>query len=84
MENYTLITNYECPECQWSLNVEKDVWEKFPNMHEQILQYIEEKVVGHGKEFHNISSYTLYKQEELYKSIDSMKNSEYFITPDIE
>ena len=84
MEDYTLITTYSCPECQWVLNVEKDVWEKFPNMHEQILQYIEKKVAGHGKEFHNISSYTLYKEQSLYKTIDSANRSDYFIVPDVE
>lgn len=48
MIDYTQVEDYDCPECEWSLHIEKTVWTEFDN-HQDILDYIQDKVVEHGK-----------------------------------
>lgn len=46
--DYTQVENYDCPQCPWSLHIEKTVWKEFDN-HQDILDYIKEKVNEHIK-----------------------------------
>jgi hypothetical protein len=46
--DYTQIENYDCPQCEWSLHIEKTVWTEFSN-HQDILDYIKDKVNEHIK-----------------------------------
>ena len=71
MDDYTEIEDYDCPDCEWSLHIEKRVWIEFDN-HQDILDYIQEKVVDHNK--------TLGVKKELFpidKDITTYKESPY-------
>lgn len=45
--DYTQIENYDCPQCSWSLHVEKRVWKEIDN-HQSILEYIQLQVQKHN------------------------------------
>jgi hypothetical protein len=48
MRDYTEIEDYYCPDCEWSLHIEKTVWTQFDN-HQDILDYIQDKIVAHAQ-----------------------------------
>jgi hypothetical protein len=49
MNDYTQIEDYDCPECTWSLHVEKTIWDKFDE-HQMILDYIQQQVLSSCKD----------------------------------
>lgn len=70
--DYTQTEDYNCPECPWSLHVEKTVWETFPD-HQIILDYIQEQITGHIKT-HGVEKQRLHP---LNKDISIYKNTPY-------
>ena len=48
MSDYTQIENYDCPECEWSLHVEKRVWSQIED-HSLVINYIHTQVSNHDK-----------------------------------
>jgi hypothetical protein len=46
--NYTQIEDYDCDQCEWSLHVEKRVWNEIDN-HTLVINYIETQVRNHDK-----------------------------------
>jgi len=72
MRDYTEIEDYDCPQCEWSLHVEKGVWNKFDD-HQVILDYIQDQVLSHARQTHGVD-----KSKALYpvdKDISIYKNS---------
>ena len=51
MIDYTQTEDYACPECTWSLHVEKTIWDEFDE-HQMILDYIQQQVLNHVKTSH--------------------------------
>lgn len=47
MSDYTQIEDYDCPECAWSLHVEKRVWSETDN-HPLVINYIQSEVKRHS------------------------------------
>lgn len=79
--DYKSARDFDCPLCEWSLHVEKDVWDKFPDQHEQILFYIQSQLDTHAREIHGVnnvnslSKLTLYSKSDI--NIDNIKKSPY-------
>ena len=48
MSDYTQIEDYDCPECDWSLHVEKRVWSEMDN-HSLVINYIQSEVKKHDR-----------------------------------
>jgi ligand-binding sensor protein len=48
MSDYTQIEDYDCPECDWSLHVEKRVWSEMDN-HSLVIDYIQSEVKKHDR-----------------------------------
>ena len=48
MSYYTQIEDYDCPECAWSLHVEKRVWSEIED-HSLVINYIDTQVKNHYK-----------------------------------
>ena len=48
MRDYTQIEDYDCPECKWSLHVEKRVWNEIDD-HTLVINYIQTQVRNHSK-----------------------------------
>ena len=48
MSDYTQIEDYDCPECAWSLHVEKRVWSEIED-HSLVINYIDTQVKNHYK-----------------------------------
>jgi hypothetical protein len=74
MDDYTEIEDYDCHRCEWSLHVEKVVWDKFDN-HQMILDYIQDQVLTHAKQTHGVD-----KSKSLFpvdKDINIYRNSPY-------
>ena len=72
MRDYTEIEDYDCPQCEWSLHVEKAIWNKFDD-HQVILDYIQDQVLSHARQTHGVD-----KSKALYpvdKDISIYKNS---------
>ena len=74
MDDYTEVEDYDCPKCDWSLHVEKAIWNKFDD-HQVILDYIQDKVLEHARQNHGVD-----KSKSLFpvdKDISIYKNSPY-------
>jgi hypothetical protein len=74
MDDYTEVEDYDCPECDWSLHIDKRVWNEFDN-HQDILDYIQDKVLEHARQNHGVD-----KSKSLFpvdKDISIYKNSPY-------
>jgi hypothetical protein len=74
MDDYTEVEDYDCPECDWSLHIDKRVWNEFDN-HQDILDYIQDKVLEHARQNHGVD-----KSKALFpvdKDISIYKNSKY-------
>lgn len=72
--DYTQVENYDCPDCSWSLHIEKTVWNEFDN-HQDILDYIQDKVLEHARINHGVD-----KSKALFpvdKDISIYKNNPY-------
>ena len=72
MNDYTQIEDYDCPQCEWSLHVEKGVWNKFDD-HQMILDYIQDQVLSHARQNHGVD-----KSKALFpvdKDISIYRNS---------
>lgn len=54
--NYTQIEDYDCPECEWSLHVEKRVWNEIDD-HSLVINYIQLQVRNHNKIHESKPSY---------------------------
>lgn len=69
--DYTQTEDYDCPDCSWSLHVEKRVWDEVDD-HSLVIAYIESQVFKHSQN-HRV-------QKELYpidKDITTYKDSPY-------
>lgn len=79
--DYKKIREFTCPLCDWMLHVEKDVWEKFPDQHYEIVLYVQQQLDNHARTTHNVnnvnslSKLSLYSKEDM--SIDAAKDSPY-------
>lgn len=71
--DYTQIEDYDCPDCEWSLHVEKGVWNKFDD-HQDILDYIQDRVLEHARTHGVDKSKALFPVD---KDISIYKNSPY-------
>lgn len=72
MNDYTQIEDYDCPQCEWSLHVEKGVWKQFDD-HQPILDYIQDQVLSHARQTHGVE-----KSKALFpvdKDLNIYKNS---------
>ena len=72
MDDYTEVEDYDCTECDWSLHVEKEVWNKFDD-HQVILDYIQDQVLSHARQNHGVD-----KSKALFpvdKDISIYRNS---------
>jgi len=71
MNDYTEVEDYDCPECDWSLHVEKGVWDKFDD-HQPILDYIQDQVLSHARENHGVDKskalFPVDKDTSIYKN----------------
>ena len=80
--NYTEVEDYDCSACDWSLHVEKGMWEKFPNQHQEILDYIHQSIDTHIKESHGVKN-----TKHMYpidKDINTYKQTPYVYHTDTE
>lgn len=50
--DYKEVEDYDCSACDWSLHVEKATWTKFPDAHDQIIEYINEQIDKHVEANH--------------------------------
>jgi hypothetical protein len=48
MSDYTQIEDFDCPQCPWSLHIEKRVWNEIDD-HSLVINYIETMVRDHNK-----------------------------------
>lgn len=78
--DYTQVENYNCPQCEWSLHIEKAVWTKFDN-HQEILDYIQDKVLEHSRNHGVDKSKPLFP---VNKDISIYKNSPYLTHTQLE
>jgi hypothetical protein len=72
MDDYTEVEDYDCPDCSWSLHIDKRVWNEFDN-HQDILDYIQDKVLDHARQNHGVD-----KSKALFpvdKDLNIYKNS---------
>lgn len=62
--DYTKATDFDCPQCPWSLHVEPRVWDEVPD-HDMIIAYIKGEIKKHIDAAH---MYKLSKNLETYNS----------------
>lgn len=81
--DYTEVEDYDCPRCEWSLHVEKRVWNDMED-HSLVLAYIQSQVSKHNKT-HGVDKETiqLYKQSP-YTYYSDTSNSLVVLRDDIE
>lgn len=48
MIDYTQIEDYDCPDCTWSIHVDKRVWQDVED-HSLVLAYIQSQVKNHNQ-----------------------------------
>ena len=72
--NYTQIEDYDCPQCEWSLHVEKRVWNEIDD-HSLVINYIQTQVKNHHKIHESKPSYPsdIANSPYLYTSKDMDK-----------
>ena len=66
MSDYTQIEDYDCPECDWSLHVEKRVWSEMDN-HSLVIDYIQSEVRKHDRT-HSKKMYEVLKPSDIGES----------------
>jgi len=74
MDDYTEVEDYDCTECDWSLHVDKAVWNKFDD-NQVILDYIQDQVMDHARQNHGVD-----KSKSLFpvdKDISIYRDSPY-------
>lgn len=79
--DYENIEEYMCPTCEWGLRVDTNVFKIFDN-HDEILAYIESKIIEHMQEHKNSGD-----KEEMYpidRDINTYKQTPYVYHTDTE
>lgn len=65
MIDYTQIEDYDCPDCTWSIHVEKRVWDEVED-HSLVIAYIQSQVKNHnathGVKKNTSIDYSLYNK----------------------
>ena len=73
MSDYTQIEDYDCPQCKWSLHVEKRVWNEIDD-HTLVINYIQTQVRNHNK------THT----PKLYNTSDIGESPYFYVSPSVD